>query len=171
VSKAFTSEETPDLGAVGREPPRVRPGEVRYVTPEGQAALRAELERLRSQRSETTHLPESERVPRMADVERRIALVEGTLAALTVLGPADAPEGIVSFGTWVTVDDEDGRRNTWRIVGPDEADARRRLVSVHSPVGRALLGRAAGDLVEIERPDGRREYTVVEVRRTAPRAV
>jgi transcription elongation factor GreB len=168
MSKAFTSEETPDPGAVARAPPRVAPGEVRYVTPEGQAALRAQLDRLLGERAGAGALPEAERGARVAEVDAHIALVGGTLAALTVRGPECAPDGEVGFATWVTVEDEDGARAAWRLVGPDEADPRRGLVSVHSPVGRALLGRAAGDTVEVERPGGVREYTVVAVRRTPP---
>lgn len=168
MSKAFTSEETPELTPMVREPPRVAPGEVRYVTPEGQAALRRELEAVRDARAEAARLPEHARAARLAELERRAALVEGTLAALTVLGPESAPEGKVGFGTWVVVEDEGGRALTWRIVGPDEADPRRGMVSVHSPVARALLGHEAGDDVEVELPAGRRGYAVIEVRRTAP---
>jgi transcription elongation factor GreB len=147
MSKAFTSEETPDTGPLIRPAPRLAPGEVRYVTPEGQAELRETLTRLRAARD-----------PRAAQVEQ-------TLAVLTVLGPEGAPDGTVAFGTWVTVQDGAGTRTTWRIVGPDEADPRRGQVSAHSPVGRALLGREVGDSVEIERPGGRLELEVVEVRR------
>lgn len=165
MSKAFTSEETPELAPLGRAPPRVAPGEVRYVTPEGQAALRQELERLREARAGVGALPEHARAARIAELDQRAALVEGTLAALTVLSPESAPEGRVGFGTWVDVEDEDGRSHTWRVVGPDEADARRGLLSVNSPVARALLGHEAGDAVEVDLPAGRREYTVLEVRR------
>ena len=147
MSKAFTSEETPDAGPLIRPAPRLAPGEVRYVTPEGQAELREALARLRTARD-----------PRAAQVEQ-------TLAVLTVLGPEGAPDGTVAFGTWVTVQDGEGTRTTWRIVGPDEADPRRGQVSAHSPVGRALLGREVGDSVEVERPGGRVELAVVEVRR------
>ena len=131
-----------------RAPSRLAPGEVRYVTPEGLSALREERARL-------------------APGDARAALLDATLASLTVLGPESAPEGRAGFGSWVTVEEPGGgRRSTWRLVGPDEADPRRGLVSVHSPVGRALLGREAGDAVEVERPGGRAEYEVIEVRRT-----
>ena len=156
MSKAFTSEETPDPVPPARELPRLRPGEMRYVTPEGQAALRAELARLTA--------------PGVAQDEeraKRALFLERLLAMLTVLGPEGVPEGEVGFGTWVTVEDEDGRRQTWRIVGPDEADARRGAVSALAPLGQALLGRSVGETVEVERPDGVREYTVVEVSRVA----
>jgi transcription elongation factor GreB len=159
VSKAFTSEETPDEAPAVREAPRLRPGEVRYVTPEGHAVLRAELSRLRA-------APGGAGGP--DDRARRVQLLEQTLATLTVLGPERVPEGQVGFGTWVTVEDEEGVRATWRLVGPDEADARLGSISALSPLGRALLGRTAGEAVEVERPGGVREYTVRGVERTAP---
>jgi len=149
VSKAFTSEEAPDPTPLVRAPPRLAPGEVRYVTPEGMAALRLEL----------AGLPAS---------DPRASLLERTIAALTVLGSEAAPEGRVGFGAWVTVEDGRGARRTWRIVGPDEADPRRGLVSVHAPVGAALLGKAVGDVAEVERPDGTAEVRIVAIGRAPP---
>lgn len=168
MSKAFTSEETPDPGPVVRPPPRLAPGEIRYVTPEGQASLREALARLRAERTAASALPDTERIARLAELDARVAALDATLAALTVLGPDAALEGQVAFGTWVTVEEEDGRRATWRIVGPDESDARRGLVSVEAPLSRALLGRRAGDVAELRRPGGPVELTIVEVRRAPP---
>lgn len=150
MSKAFTREETPDTGPVIRAAPRLAPGEVRYVTPEGQAELRETLARLRAARD-----------PREGQVEE-------TLAVLTVLGPEGVPEGQVGFGTWVTVRDAEGNLHTWRIVGPDEADPRRGLVSAHAPVGRALLGAGLGNPVTVERPGGSLELEVVSISRHSP---
>lgn len=166
MSKAFTSEEAPETAPASRSPPRLAPGEVRYATPEGFAALQAELSRLRAERAASSDVAdEAERSARQADLDRRAALVEGTLAVLTVLGPEAAPEGTVGFGTWVTVADAAGDRQTWRIVGPDEADPRGGLVSASSPVARALLGREAGETVEVVRPGGTAELTILSVRR------
>lgn len=161
MSKAFTSEETPEEAPLVRAPPRLAPGEVRYVTPEGRDALRAELARVEAERSGA----DPARVEALA---RRAALVEATLSTLTVLSPDAAPEGRVAFGTWVTVEDEAGARTTWRIVGPDEADARRGLVSVGAPLARALLGREEGDEVEVDRPGGRVALVVRAIGRRAP---
>jgi transcription elongation factor GreB len=166
VSKAFTSEETPEAAPVVRAPPRLAPGEVRYVTPEGHAALRAKRARLAEERERAAVSGDVGAPDRIAELDRRAALVDATLATLTVLSATSAPEGRVAFGTWVTVEDEDGGRTTWRIVGPDEADARRGLVSVHAPVARALLGRAVGEGVDVERPGGTVTLSIVEVRRT-----
>lgn len=154
MSKAFTSEETPDEGPRTRAPPRLAPGEVRWVTPEGQAALRRSAEEARAQRN--------------PDADARAALLEATLAVLTVRGPEAAPEGEVAFARWVTVEEEGGRRTTWRLVGPDEADARRGLLSAHAPLARALLGLRAGDEVEVERPGGARLLRVVAVASRPP---
>jgi transcription elongation factor GreB len=165
MSKAFTSEETPEPAPVVRAPPRLAPGEVRYVTPDGHAALRAEHARLCGERARAA---EAGAADRAEDLDRRAARVEATLATLTVLSPEAAPPGRVAFGTWVTVEDEEGANATWRIVGPDEADVRRGLLSAHAPVARALLGRAAGEEVEVERPGGPVTLRVLEVRREEP---
>jgi transcription elongation factor GreB len=63
----------------------------------------------------------------------------------------------------VTVEDEKGEERTYRLVGPDEFDLERGLLSVDAPLGRALLGRKEGDLVAVVRPAGRIELTVVAV--------
>jgi transcription elongation factor GreB len=148
---------------VVRPPPRLAPGEVRYVTPEGQAELRRSLEALRVARAEAHQGAGPERAARLADLDARAGSLEGTLAALTVLGPGGAPPGVVAFGRFVTVEDAEGRLSTFRLVGPDEVDARRGLISVHAPVARALLGKEAGDEVEVARPGGRWAITVRRV--------
>lgn len=163
MSKAFTSEEVLEVAPLGRVAPRLEPGEVRYVTPEGYAQLQANLASARDERSAAQSLPESERAVVLAELEGRIAFYEATIGALTVLSAEEVPEGRVAFGVWVTVEDGDGSINTWRIVGPDEADPKRGLLSVHAPVARALIGREPGDTVEVRRPSGTSELTVVSV--------
>jgi transcription elongation factor GreB len=148
MSKAFTSEETPDEAPLTRTPPRLAPGEVRYVTPEGQAGLRAALEAAGADATPAG--------------KARAALLEATLATLTPL-VSDAPLGEAAFGRWITVEDPAGTRSTWRLVGPEEADARRGLLGVSAPLARALLGRRSGDQVEVERPDGAQTLMVVAV--------
>jgi transcription elongation factor GreB len=169
MSKAFTSEETPETELLGRSPPRLAPGEVRYVTPDGLASLRAALGRIEAERAAAaTELAEPARAARLAQLDQRAALLGGTLAALTVLGPEAIPAGQVGFGSWVVVEDEDGARSTWRIVGPDEADAKHGLVSADAPLARALLGKAAGEAVLVRRPKGEVELTIVLVSATRP---
>jgi transcription elongation factor GreB len=169
MSKAFTSGETPEAPPVTRSPPALAPGEVRYVTPEGHAELCATLAHLDEERAAAGRLPEQQRAARVADLDRRAALLRGTLAALTVLGPEAAPEGRVAFGSWVAIEDGSGARTTWRIVGPDEADPKRGFISADAPLARALLGREAGETVEVQRPRGKGELTLVSVGRSPPR--
>jgi transcription elongation factor GreB len=154
VSKAFTSEESPDEAPLQRRPPRLAPGEVRYVTPEGLAALRGAVGAARA-----LHTPEG---------DARAALLEGTLAALSVQGPGSAPEDVVAFARWITVEDASGLRTTWRLVGPDEADARHGLLSAHAPLGRALLGQRVGDEVEVSLPGGTVSVRVLGVSTRRP---
>ena len=72
-------------------------------------------------------------------------------------------EGKVRLGARVKLEDEDGQEAEYRLVTPDEADPAHGAVSVASPLGRALLGRAAGDEVTVERPRGAAGYTIVSV--------
>jgi transcription elongation GreA/GreB family factor len=73
-------------------------------------------------------------------------------------------EGKARLGAHVTVEDEDCNALEYVLVTADQADPPRRRISVDSPLGRALLGKSAGDPVVVERPRGSVEYTVVDVR-------
>lgn len=144
MSKAFTNEDhegPPE--SLGRLPPQLHPGEVRYVTAQGLQAMKAEL----------AALPQA---------SPRAQLLLATLATLTVAGPAE--DGRAMFGSRVSLEDEEGGTREYRIVGPDEADAKAGLISVESPLARALLGRREGETVEVRLPRGAAEYTLVRAR-------
>ena len=103
---------------------------------------------------------------RQGFIEARISQVESKLANAQVIDPrhVDA-DGRVVFGATVEIEDLDsGERNTWQIVGDDEADPGDRKISVSSPIARALIGRFEGDAVEVQAPGGVRNYEVVRVR-------
>jgi transcription elongation factor GreB len=70
----------------------------------------------------------------------------------------------IFFGAWVTVEDERGEEQSFRIVGPDEIDPARHYVSMDAPLARALLGKRVDDEVSIEVPGGRKAYVVVGIR-------
>lgn len=99
-------------------------------------------------------------------IEGRIQEIEGKLANaqiidVTTLGASDR----VVFGATVDLLDlEADREITYRIVGEDEADIKQGLISVNSPIARALVGKHEGDSVEFEAPSGRRVYEILEVR-------
>ena len=160
VSKAFTKEDD------GQGAPllRPRPEGRRLLTPEGHARALEELERLRgSERPALLHDASPSARQRLAWVEGRLREVTSLLEAAEVV-ESGAEGGPAAFGTYVTTEDEGGQRSTVRLVGPDEADPRQGLVSVASPLGRALLGRRPGDTAVVERPRGTAELQVLAVR-------
>ncbi|MEM8514506.1 transcription elongation factor GreA [Massilia sp. MP_M2] len=103
---------------------------------------------------------------RQAFVEGRIAELESKLSTSQVIDPTtlDA-EGRVVFGATVDLEDlESSQKVTYQIVGMDEADLKMNKVSITSPISRALIGKYAGDVVEVQAPSGPREYEILEVR-------
>jgi len=103
---------------------------------------------------------------RQSFIEGRIADLEGKLSAAQIIDPVllDA-DGRIVFGSTVRLEDlESGDEVTYQIVGVDEADLKEKKVSITSPIARALIGKTAGDVVEVQAPAGIREYEVLEVR-------
>jgi transcription elongation factor GreA len=99
-------------------------------------------------------------------IEGRIQEIESKLAAAQIIEPStlDA-EGRVVFGATIDLEDEDsGSRVTYQIVGDDEADLKQGLISISSPIARALIGKTAGDVAEVQAPGGLRHWEVIEVR-------
>lgn len=99
-------------------------------------------------------------------IEGRIADIESKLAAAQVIDPAtlDA-EGRIVFAATVELEDLDsGSKVTYQIVGDDEADIDHGLISVSSPIARALIGKFEGDVASVQAPSGVREYEIVSVR-------
>jgi transcription elongation factor GreB len=146
MSKAFTDEETPVPDGPEALPPRERD---LPITRAGLARLRAELAEL------------SAAGPSEIGARRARVLVQ-VLKSVYVQEPS-LVDGRIGFGTSVTVEDADGHRTAYEIVGPDEVEPARRQISVASPVARALLGKRAGDSVVLRRPRGDIEVTVVSV--------
>ena len=99
-------------------------------------------------------------------IEGRILENEGKLAAAQVIDPSSIDaEGRVVFGSTVDLEDEDsGAKVTYQIVGDDEADLKHNLISISSPIARALIGKVAGDIAEVQAPGGLKSYEIVAVR-------
>lgn len=103
---------------------------------------------------------------RQGFIEGRIAEVEGKLSNAQIIDPkALDADGRIVFGATVDLEDVDaGKPVTYQIVGDDEADLKAGMISVNSPIARALIGKYAGDVAEVQAPGGVREYEVVDVR-------
>ncbi|SAL73937.1 transcription elongation factor GreA [Caballeronia arvi] len=99
-------------------------------------------------------------------IEGRIADIESKLAAAQVIDPTQVEaEGRVVFGATVELEDlESGNTVTYQIVGDDEANIDHGLISVSSPIARALIAKSEGDVASVQAPSGAREYEIIAVR-------
>ena len=152
----------------------------RYITPEGFRGLEEELEALwRRERPKVTREvseaaaqgDRSENAEyiygkkRLREIDRRIRFLSKRLEELTVVDPSAPPDPKrVFFGAWVTLEDEQGARVEYRLVGPDEFDVAAGRLSIASPLGRALLRKQLGDEFVFRRPRGETTYAVIAVR-------
>jgi transcription elongation factor GreB len=105
---------------------------------------------------------------RLREIDSRIRFLTKRMDELEIVdvGPR-ADRDRVYFGAWVELDDEEGERVRYQIVGADEFDASKGRISVESPVGRALMGKRRGDEVLVRRPRGEVRFTVISIDYTA----
>ena len=180
MNKAFVKDED------AWEDPQIEPdphanipaGSRNYMIPQGAFRLRAELDDLIQNR----HPQQLTIVNRMAAdglgppdaayrearkslqrLERRIAFLTGRLSLTEVIDPLDQDVEHIRFGATVTVLPADGPEKVYRIVGIDEANIARGLISWTSPLARALLGAKTGDVVKVTTPAGRQELEIIDV--------
>ena len=149
------------------------------VTPGGQARLKAELDDLwrvqrpevvralaaaaaegdRSENAEYTY-----RKKQLGEIDRRVRYLSKRLETLRVVDTAPSDREAVFFGAMVEVENiASGECSRYRIVGPDETDARLGHISIDSPLARALLKRRVDDEFEVELPAGTTRFAVVSV--------
>ena len=100
---------------------------------------------------------------RQGQIEAMIADIEDRLSRALVIDPTTLSGDKVVFGATVTLLDEDDKKVKYQLVGQTEADARIGRISYNSPLGRALIGRQAGDEVEVTTPSGDRYYEVKKI--------
>ena len=99
-------------------------------------------------------------------IEARIKQIEMTLAHAEIIDVTKVSGGgrVVFGATVAVVDSDDGKELKYRIVGEDEADIKHQLISITSPIARALIGKNEGDEVVFSAPGGEKHYEVIEVR-------
>lgn len=101
---------------------------------------------------------------RQSFIEGRMMELEDRLARAEIIDISNESGSTVKFGARVRlVDEETEEKLVYQIVGPDEAEIQRGLISVHAPLGRALIGREAGDSIEVTTPRGTRYFEILEV--------
>jgi len=155
-----------------------RPESSKYITPEGAAILRRELDELwRVQRPAVTQAvseaaaqgDRSENADyiygkkRLAEIDRRVRFLRKRLAGLKVVDQQPSDTSKVRFGAWFELRGADGMRTEFRVVGPDEAAFAAQYISMDSPLGRAVLGKSIADTVVVRAPDGEQRYELVSV--------
>ncbi len=149
------------------------------LTPEGYAALKKELEKLkRVDRPENIRAIEEARAhgdlsenaeyaaakDRQVFLERRISELEYKLANVDVIDPRNLPRDKAVFGVSVVLENvETGEDVTYQLVGPDESDIAKGRISVTSPLGRAILGKRPGDELSVVTPGGKRSYELIDI--------
>ncbi len=99
-------------------------------------------------------------------IEGRIKNIDGKLSHAQIIDVTELPvSGRVVFGTTVEIVNEDsGEKTVYQIVGEDEADIREGRLSYTSPIARALIGKEAGDVVDVKTPGGDHAYEITKVR-------
>jgi len=149
-----------------------------YLTSEGAARLKAELEQLKgparqeiSQRLRSAiqmgDLSENADYHKAKEdqgfLEGRIQELEYTLKKATIIAVHDRPREVVEVGATITIQEEDYPPEVYQMVGAKEADPRNGRISNESPIGRALIGSRVGDMVVAETPGGRLTFTILKI--------
>src|SRR5690554_3518162 len=147
----------------------------KYITPEGYRQLNDELPVMwkvegpgvaqsvhgaaaQGDRSENAEYIYGKKMLR--EIDGRIRFLSKRLDDMTVVDRAPTDQSRVFFGAWLTLEDEDGEESRFRIVGPDESDAKKGFISIDSPLARALLKKQVDDEVEVDTPSGRRLWYI-----------
>lgn len=103
------------------------------------------------------------RKKQLREIDSRIHFLKERLEHLKVVDRPPDDSGRIYFGAWVRLEDEEGNICEYRIVGPDETDSSKGLISMDSPMARALMKKSEGDEVVVRRPRGDAVFTIVKV--------
>lgn len=153
LSVAFTKEDSAETASEVVLPDRPIPTAPNLVTPEGLAALNRQLEAARAAYEATQVSGDVNERRRQGAIPLRDLRYYAERVRTAQLAPKAPSTEIVSFGSVVTFRRSDGRSQTFRLVGEDEADPTAGSISYASPAGRALMGREVGDTIAIASQD------------------
>ena len=163
MSKAFTKDDGGDAEVLVVPRAPLPKGMPNYVTPRGLQLLRAEQAALERERAELFARSPSDAPTRLNALLQRTAELDARLASAELVPPHEGAHAEVRFGASIKVRHESGKESAYRLVGVDEADVGAGLLAFSSPLSRALLGKRAGDVIEVRTPRGSEELTLLEV--------
>lgn len=167
MSKAFLREsDFPDPSPLPPTASSLPEGAKNYITPEGAEKLRVELDQLKLQIRPPLATEAATDVDAKAELQRvdhRIRHLNSSLRTAEIVGPPIPSDPVVRFGSNVTVRDDTGVESTYRLVGVDETNVERGMISWVSPLARALINCKAGDTVQVRTPTGPRSLSIVRV--------
>lgn len=167
MSRAFVKEADGDdvLDEMPERPVSAHPN---WVTPAGLRGLRAQVAQLQAQRAALAASEDMADKQRLRSVERELRYFDHRTSTAVVIEPAAQAETHVHFGSTVEVEDPDGERLVFAIVGEDEADVAAGKISWVSPLARALLESQVDDEVVWRRPVGDKALTVLAIHKGTP---
>jgi len=148
-----------------------------YLTPEGLKSLQERLTRLKKalpdyiqetqrtaafgDRSDNAEYKEAKSILRRT--HRQILSIEDRLKRAVTIASGRNAKGTVQLGSTVALESKGGVRNTFRILGPQETDPAKGIISQQSPLGAALINHKEGDQVAIPTANGSKEYRIIEI--------
>jgi transcription elongation factor GreA len=138
--------------------------ELKHLTQVERPKIVAAIEHARSLGDLSENADYSAAKERQGFIEGRIQEINGKFARAQVIDPKEIKSDKVVFGATVDLEDENGGKIVYQIVGQDESDIKKNKISVHSPIARSLLGKEEGDEVEVNAPKGKITYTVIQIR-------
>lgn len=164
MSRGFVKESDQEELPLIPERAPLPPGVTNYVTTSGLAALEAERAELEAEKAALPTENEDEHRRATTVLDGKLALLQKRIATARVLRGADQPQAEVRFGATVTLHFADNdERQTWRIVGVDEADVKAQKLAFTAPIAKRLTGARIGDVVIFPMGGRRRELTVERI--------
>jgi len=162
---------------MGRYRAPQKPGS-KYITREGEKALKDELHYLwkikrpkvtqavseaaaQGDRSENAEYIYGKK--QLREIDSRVRFLTKRLDDMVVVDRAPEDQSRIYFGAWVTLENERGETNRYRLVGPDEFDLTKGYLSIDSPLAKKLLKKQVDDEIELDAPDGRKCFVVTGV--------
>ena len=162
---------------MGRYRQPAEPGS-KYITPEGAAMLKEELNDLwlnqrpkvtkavseaaaQGDRSENAEYIYGKK--QLREIDRRVRYLRKRLEGIQVVNQVPSDMNKIYFGAWFKLEDQNAQTKIFRLVGPDEFDSSDSYISMDSPMGKAVMNKAMNDKITVRAPGGKTVYRIVQV--------